>query len=188
MYTKKQIDNNSCGAVCLLGAAYDALSAAMVKANLGCNPNDMPNEVEKVIYYVTSGTERDPSQVFDPVTAGYSLPSNICRAAISVGFHNVEVYLDITNPIASILLSKYTKERNDIATSGGTVINNKYDWTTSRQRCLVVIFWNAGGLHYVYAHNGKVMDPGSGTIRSATDFSKSIASKGKVAGIFIVLT
>jgi hypothetical protein len=86
------------------------------------------------------------------------------------------------------LTAAYPKETGAVAAAGGSVLAAAYDWAATKGRCLVVLCWNKGGLHYVYAHDGNVMDPGSGTISTAAEFQSRISATGVVGGIFIVPT
>ncbi|MCP4338823.1 MAG: hypothetical protein GY799_08020 [Desulfobulbaceae bacterium] len=189
MYTKKQIYSNSCGAACILALSYDAKSAITVKGALGCSDLDTPNDVEKVIYYVSSGEEKKPFQPFNPNAGLDSLPSNLCRAAKIIGFTGVQVYMDSKNTISNTLTGFHKNEIHDVASEGGAVIKNAYDWENAGGRCLVLIAWKPfpnAGLHWVYSHNGNVMDPGSGTIMSAANFKTSISKTGDFGGICVV--
>lgn len=190
MHTKKQIYDNSCGAASLLCLGFDQLTKQTVKNGLGCAVGADENAVETAIYFATSGNDKTTKLAsFAPKSAGYSLPSNICRASLKIGFKTVNVYMDDTSPVVQGLLGIYSSEESDTnGIPGCQVIKGAYyRWDAKNAgRCLVCISWNKGGFHWVYAFNGFVMDPGPGTISDVATFTKWLGGVGVVAGIFIV--
>jgi len=183
MNCRTQKYGNSCGAASLLCAALDA---GMNKPPAVHGNTDV---AEESLYLYTSGQRKNIKKLKDPEQWGYSLPSGICTAAKTVGFNQVDAYIDSGSLIAQGILGIYSNEVADTQTAGGTVTNTTYDWENAKDRCLVLVAWDpapTNGLHWVYAYGGQVMDPGSGSLWTSQQFKSNVLSgKGVVVGIFL---
>ena len=189
MATHQQSFNNSCGASCLLCAAYE-LGITQIPQNdaylllqAGATPLALSQACETQLYQVTSN---NPGNIH-PQGWGYSMPSQIVDCARMLGLQAWAV-ADRTWSVRGLKIG-YSDEldqlrrMNALAEPGGAwwKSNHSSFSPVGHQRELKVLLGrgraNFGGLHYIMVRpDGSVMEPGDGVDHASIQAAKTAVS------------
>ncbi len=167
--TKKQQWDNACGAACLLCAALEAGKTNYPPIGLETETSTLQNNntSETLLYYISSGVAAAGKHVSQADNAaGYSMPSNLIKAAFHIGFTAATLYMRSTLSVA-ILKHVYDAEVRKCRTMAGVTVNDGKAPAISTLAAtaykFVVVEPMLVSLHYVlHRPDGSYMDPATG--------------------------
>lgn len=168
MTVKQQRYPNSCGAACLLCAAYELGLRAIPRSGgytfwmAGPSPLAIDDASESKMYQVTSNNPRRP----DPQNWGYSMPSGIVTCARMLGLQAVVVaYKTWTVRLLKIAYRPEIRRLRDL----NALVEERSSRSAlrpgrnTRELKVLATQPNVAGMHYVMVRpNGSVMEPATG--------------------------